>query len=82
MVLLNESENYFLFWKVAGVLVAERLWVGFKDQRYGVNISSSNSVDGTFFLHEIIKHSWPKFTGEKALLKWPVWYDNSAFIPV
>jgi len=37
-------------------------------------------MDVTFFLHKIIKHTWTKFTGEKALLKWPVWYDNLAFI--
>jgi len=69
MILLNETENYFLFCIVAWVLVAEQLWVGFENQKYGVNISSSNSMDVT------------KFTGEKALQKWPVWYENSAFIP-
>jgi len=81
MVLLNETENYFLFCIVTWALAAERLWVGFEDQRYGVSIPSSNSTDVTSFLQEIIKHTWTKFTGEKALLKLPVWYDNSAFIP-
>jgi len=54
---LNEIEYYFLFCIVAQVLVAERLLVGFEDQRYSVNISSSNSKDVNFFICEIIKHT-------------------------
>jgi len=52
MVLLNETEYNFLFcinFLFMSQLVAERLWVGFDDQRYGVSTSSLNSMDVNFF---------------------------------